>query len=122
MGVEGGVALLDDADQQHGQEQHGGGDGQAAIPFEARFLGVTTLQTGSQAVQTSLGGRAGDLPIAAGLGQLGNLQGIPAFGTLDDESGTALVDFEVVAAFRTIKVDQRHACLLFCAGETLQLQ
>ena len=40
-----------------------------------------------------------------------------AFGALDDESGSALVDFEVVAAFRTIKVDQRHACLLSCAGE-----
>ena len=61
VGVEGGVALLDDADQQHGQEQHGGGDGQAAIPFETRFLGMTTLQTGPQAVETSLGGRAVDL-------------------------------------------------------------
>ena len=64
------------------------------------------------------GGCDGDLPIAAGLGQRGNLQGIPAIGTLDDESGTALVDFEVVAAFRTIKVDQRHACLLSCAGKS----
>ena len=54
----------------------------------------------------------GGLADAVGLGQFGNLQGIAALGAFDDEAGAALVDFEVVAAFGAIEIDQRHGCLL----------
>ena len=58
------------------------------------------------------GGGDGGLADAVGLGQFGNLEGIAALGAFDDEAGAALVDFEVVAAFGAIEIDQRHGCLL----------
>ena len=53
MGVEGRVALLDDAAQQQQQEADGHADGQQAVQLEPALAGVAALQAGAQAVDAA---------------------------------------------------------------------